>query len=87
MVVFAEKVVLHAYQVTQEDTDNLRRHGFSDGHILDIILTAALACFIGKEADATGFQLSPESLRESRQSFGEELYHALQVGRVYDEGD
>ena len=84
LVAFAAKVALHAYQVTPEDIDILHGHGFSDEEILDIILTAALACFVGKEADATGYQLPLAFLQKSKQAFGQELYHALQLGRVYD---
>jgi alkylhydroperoxidase family enzyme len=87
LVAFAEKVALHAYQVTSEDLDNLRKHSIPDEEILDIILTAAVACLVGKEADATGFQLPSEFLKESRQSFGKELFHAMQVGRIHDKGD
>jgi alkylhydroperoxidase family enzyme len=85
VLAFAEKVALHAHRVTQEDVNHLRSHGVTDAEILDVILTAALACFVGREADATGFQLPAAFLTESRQLFGDQHYFALQTGRRYDE--
>jgi len=84
---FVEKVVLHAYEVTPEDIDNLRGHGFSDADILDIVLRALHRCLISKIWDALGFQPSSEGLKETEEVLGEELYQALQVGRVYSQAD
>jgi hypothetical protein len=50
LMAFADKVVVRAYEVTQEDIDELRRHGFSDEDILDIALTAASRSFFSKDA-------------------------------------
>jgi alkylhydroperoxidase family enzyme len=71
IMALAEKVARHAYQVSPEDIDGLRRHGLSDGEILDVILTAAARCFFSKVLDALGarpddhyLELEP-SLREA----------------------
>lgn len=54
IMAFAEKVALHAYKVTSEDVDNLRRHGLSDEEIFDVTLTAAARSFFSKTLDAMG---------------------------------
>ena len=54
MMDYTQKVTLHAYAVTQEDTDQLRAQGFSDAEILDITLAAAARCFFSKTLDALG---------------------------------
>lgn len=60
MLDVVDKIVLHAYKVTAEDIDGLRRHGFDDGEIVDIVVAAAARCFISKMLDALGAQLDPE---------------------------
>src|SRR4029453_12877972 len=40
MMAFAEKVTREAHSVTAADLDELRRHGFADAEILDIVLAA-----------------------------------------------
>lgn len=56
MAAFAQKIALRARNVTQEDVDELRRHGFSDQEIFDIIAAAAARCFMSKLLDAVGAQ-------------------------------
>ena len=60
MLDLVEKIVLHAYQVTREDVDVLRRHGFDDGEIVDVVVAAAARCFISKMLDALGAEVDAE---------------------------
>jgi uncharacterized peroxidase-related enzyme len=70
IMALAEKVALNAYKVTDEDIDELRRHGLVDEAVLDVILTAAARSFFSKTLDAVGAepddaygrQLEPELL-------------------------
>jgi hypothetical protein len=57
----------------------------SDAEILDVILTAAVAGLVGREADATGFRLDKEFLSDAEQLFGDELYQALRLGGPHNE--
>ena len=54
MMDYAQKVALHAYEVTAADIGALREHGFGDAEILDITLAAAARCFFSKTMDAVG---------------------------------
>ena len=56
MMAYAEKVVVDATAVTQDDIDELRANGFSDGEIFDITVTATARCFFSKILDALGVQ-------------------------------
>ena len=59
MMAFAEKVTREAHAVTAADLDELRRHGFADAEILDIVLTAAARCFFSKTLDGVGAEADP----------------------------
>jgi alkylhydroperoxidase family enzyme len=59
MMAFAEKVTREAHGVTAADLDELRRHGFADAEILDIVLTAAARCFFSKTLDSVGAEADP----------------------------
>jgi uncharacterized peroxidase-related enzyme len=74
----AEKVVVDATSVTQADADGLREHGLSDPEILDVVLAAAIRCFLSKTLDAVGAQ--PDAAFEERIA-EPELRAALAVGR------
>jgi uncharacterized peroxidase-related enzyme len=50
----ADKVAHDATSVTQEDIEELRRYGFTDGEITDVILAAAARSFFSKALDALG---------------------------------
>lgn len=76
LMAFAEQVTLHAYEVTQEDIDALRGHGFTDAEILDIALTAAARNFFSRVLDAVG--TLPDA---AYRSLSPELLRALTVGR------
>lgn len=59
MMAFAEKVTREAHAVTAADLDELRRHGFADTEILDIVLAAAARCFFSKTIDGVGAEADP----------------------------
>lgn len=56
VVAFARKIAVDASAVTQQDVDELRRHGFSDAAVFDIAATAAARAFFAKLLDALGAQ-------------------------------
>ena len=56
IMAFAEQVVADATAITQEDVDELRRHGLSDDEIFDVVLAATIRCFFSKTLDALGVQ-------------------------------
>ena len=80
MLSFAEKITLHAYEVTQADVDELRSHGFADAEILDIVLVAAARNFYSRVVDALGAVPDPEYL-----DLEGGLRRALAVGRPFGE--
>jgi uncharacterized peroxidase-related enzyme len=76
MMAFAEKVALHADQITTADVEGLRSHGYRDEEIFDVAAAAAARCFFSKLLDALGVQADA--------SFNEldpALRRALTVGR------
>jgi uncharacterized peroxidase-related enzyme len=78
MMSFAQKVTLDAYRVTPEDIEDLRRHGFSDDEVLDIVLAAAARSFFSKVLDAVGAKPDP--------AYGKlppELREVLAIGRPF----
>jgi hypothetical protein len=83
LMALAEKVVRTANQVTREDIDALRQHGFADEQILDIILTAASRSFFSKVVDATGFRPAEAWLRQTENLLGPEGFRVLMLGRSY----
>ncbi|TMC74501.1 MAG: hypothetical protein E6J15_09050 [Chloroflexi bacterium] len=60
MLDVVEKIVLDAYQVTSEDIEGLRDHGFSDEEIVDIVLAASARSFMSKTLDALGAEPDEE---------------------------
>ena len=76
IMAFAEQVVDDATSVTQDDVDQLRGYGLSDGDIFDVVLAATIRCFFSKTLDALGVQPDPE-YAELDPSFRD----ALTVGR------
>jgi alkylhydroperoxidase family enzyme len=56
IMAFAERIVVDATAITQEDVDELRGHGLSDEEILDVVLAATIRCFFSKTLDALGVQ-------------------------------
>ena len=82
LIAFAEKVALDAHNVTQEDIDRLRQHGFSDEEILDVALTAAARSFFSKVLDAVGAE--PDAKYADLE---QPLREALTVGREFPKGE
>src|SRR5689334_19130881 len=76
IMAFAEKVVVDATSITQQDVDELRAHGLSDAEITDVALAAAARCFFSKALDALGAQ-PDSSYAELEPTFRD----ALTVGR------
>jgi uncharacterized peroxidase-related enzyme len=54
MLDYAAKLTRHAWQVTPDDLDRLRRAGFSDQAILQINLIASWFNYINRVADGLG---------------------------------
>lgn len=54
MLDYAAKLTRHAYRVTPEDLDRLRRVGFDDRAILQINLIASWFNYINRVADGLG---------------------------------
>ena len=76
VVRFARKVAEQAEQITAADVGELRRLGFSDADIFNVILAAAARCFFSKVLDATG-TLPDAALHD----LPDQLRAALTVGR------
>lgn len=75
---YAEKVTLHAEQITAEDVEDLRRHGFSDSEILDVAMTVGARSFFSRVLDAVGAE--PD---ERYSELEPHLRDALIVGRHF----
>ena len=56
MVRLARKVAADAAAVTQADIDAMRSHGFGEGEIFDVVITAAARAFFTKVLDGVGVQ-------------------------------
>lgn len=78
MMSFAQKVTLNAYQVSAEDIEELRRHGYSDEDVLDIVLVAAARNFYSKVLDAVGAEPDPDY-----GALPPKLREALAIGRPF----
>ncbi|MFQ5966694.1 MAG: carboxymuconolactone decarboxylase family protein [Acidimicrobiia bacterium] len=79
---FAERVVVDAASITEEDIKALKEVGLSDGEILDVALAAAARSFFAKVLDAVGAPPDPEY----REMLEPELQEALTVGRPIEDG-
>lgn len=78
MLVFVERVIHHAHDISPEDIQELRSYGFSDAEILDITLATAARSFFAKVLDALGAE--PDDLYMDLE---EGLRDALTVGRPF----
>ena len=63
MLAYAEKVAIHACQVTPDAIETLRGHGFSDGEIYDIAMAAAARNMYSKLLDGVGAEPEGQYLR------------------------
>jgi alkylhydroperoxidase family enzyme len=73
---FAERVVVDATSITQDDLQRLRDVGLTDAEIMDVALAAAARCFFSKTLDALCIQADAQF-----QELAPELQDAFVVGR------
>lgn len=81
MMAFARKVACDACSIDQADTDALRRQGFSDADIFDVVAIAAGRAFFTKILDGLGV-LADAAVGGMDEGF----VRALTVGRAIDGG-
>jgi len=72
----AERVVVDATSITQDDLQRLRNLGLTDAEIMDVVLAAAARCFFSKTLDALCVQADAEF-----QELPADLQAAFVVGR------
>lgn len=72
MMDYAQKVALHANEVTEADIQKLRDYGFSDEDILDFSLAATARCFYSKFLGSVGAQ-PDEAFAELAEELGDLL--------------
>ena len=72
----AERVVVDATSITQDDLQRLRDLGLTDAEIMDVVLAAAARCFFSKTLDALCVQADAQF-----QELAAELQAAFVVGR------
>jgi alkylhydroperoxidase family enzyme len=73
---FAERVVVDATSITENDLQRLRDLGLGDAEIMDVALAAAMRCFFSKTLDALCVQADAQF-----QELEPDLKEALVVGR------
>jgi alkylhydroperoxidase family enzyme len=56
MIMFAMKCAREPQAMTTDDYDGLRKHGFSQAQIMELVGMAALAVYANIIADATGME-------------------------------
>ena len=59
MLKFSTRLTRHPDQVRREDLEELRRQGFSDSQLLDIVQVVAYFNFVNRMADGLGVELEP----------------------------
>lgn len=72
----AERVVVDATSITEDDLQRLRDLGLTDAEIMDVVLAAAARCFFSKTLDALCVQADAQF-----QELAAELQEAFVVGR------
>jgi alkylhydroperoxidase family enzyme len=75
---FAQKVIHHANQVTEEDMDELRRYGLSDEEIFNVVVVITARSFFSKTLDA--LNVKPDEIYLKLEP---ELIQALTIGRPF----
>lgn len=78
MMSFVQKMTLRAHEITEQDIETLRAHGFDDSDILDCVLAGASRCFYSKTLDALGAVPDDAYL-----DLEPELRQALAMGRPF----
>jgi uncharacterized peroxidase-related enzyme len=75
---FAQKITTQAYQVSEQDLDELRGYGLTDEEILDVVLACTARNFFSKTLDALG--AVPDDVYKE---FEPELLQLLASGRPF----
>jgi uncharacterized peroxidase-related enzyme len=78
VVAFAAKAARGAAGITEEDVEELRRHGLDDGEVLDVALAVGARGFFSTVLDATGTRADAELAG----AFDPATREALAVGRA-----
>lgn len=76
MLEFSEKVAGDAWKMSEDDIKPLRKAGFSDVEVLEIVAAACYRVYISKFADALGVALDARYVQNSP-----EIVDALSLGR------
>ena len=63
MIDFALKLTREPSSVTQREIESLRRHGFSEEQVVDIVLIACTFNFMDRLADGLGVEIDPQMQR------------------------
>ena len=75
---FAQKIIIQAGQINEQDIDELHKHGLSDEEILDVVLASTARSFFSKTLDA--LDAKPD---EAYLELEPELIQVLTVGRPF----
>lgn len=78
MMSYAQKIIVSAHQINEEDIEDLRKFGLSDEEILDITLACTARSFFSKTLDA--LDAVPDAIYAELEP---ELIRALTVGRPF----
>lgn len=77
---FAQKIILNAHQINQEDVEVLRKFGFTDEEILDVVLATTARSFFSKSLDS--LDAKPDEIYLQLEP---ELIQVLAMGRQFPE--
>jgi len=78
MMSYAQKIIVSAHQINEEDIEDLRKFGLSDEEILDITLACTARSFFSKTLDA--LDAVPDAIYAELEP---DLISALTVGRPF----
>ena len=81
LMAFAQKVITHANQISEEDIQVLRNFSLTDTDILDIVVVITARSFFSKTLDALGIR--PDDIYLELEP---ELIQTLSIGRVFRRG-
>lgn len=75
---FVQKIIKNSHQIDEKDIDGLRKQGFTEEEILDVVLASAARSFFSKTLDA--LDAKPD---ETYLELEPELIQALTLGRPF----